>query len=217
MFCHVFLITLKYVRFSLFILLWFPLLFNYEIIIFSHFILNIQAISLLVLTSAEIYDTSKYTLGNNLVINGQFDDTSISNSVVYPGSMTGWSCTPQCEVQNTNDVCTTEGQPCIFNWVQAIDTNSNTQFDLIATLRTSLSMALSKDGREFWSSCQALLRKDCRAPVVSTDRGSTGLSPSRAAAAAERTSAPDAPRSTWTPSCFRFATSMRNGHLRRAV
>ena len=80
----------------------------------------------------QVYDQSKYSLGNNLVQNYNFELPAVSVFVTFYGSIPSWTCNTKCEVQNTTQMCINKLKQCVFNWSQSLDLNSNNFHDVIS-------------------------------------------------------------------------------------
>ena len=77
------------------------------------------------LLECQLYDPSKYSLGNNLVQNFNFKLPAVSIWAIFSGSIPSWTCSPNCEVQNSTFFCIARSAPCPPDWEQNIDLNSN--------------------------------------------------------------------------------------------
>ena len=84
------------------------------------------------LLQCQLYDPSKYSLGNNLVQNFNFQLPAVSDWMVYNGSIPSWTCAPDCEIQNITNVCLSYSYICAVNWQQNVDLNSNGFHDTIS-------------------------------------------------------------------------------------
>ena len=84
------------------------------------------------LLQCQLYDPSKYTLGSNLVQNFNFELPPVSIYVTISGSIPSWACSPACEIQNTTNICAYYSLPCVINWQQNVDLNSNGFHDTIS-------------------------------------------------------------------------------------
>ena len=93
------------------------------------------------LLECQLYDPSKYSLGNNLVQNFDFKLPALSTSTVFNGGIPSWTCSPNCELQNSAFMCTVLSRPCPPNWEQNIDLHSNDIFYSIISQVIEISVA----------------------------------------------------------------------------
>ena len=63
------------------------------------------------LVNSMVYDPTQFYLGDNLIVNSLFDNPLVSDFLMTT-SMIGWTCTPQCEINNSTYLCTVRGFPC---------------------------------------------------------------------------------------------------------
>ena len=111
-------------------------------------------ILLVALAQGQVYNTSLYTLGPNLVANPSFESPSIGATMFtsYSGSISGWTCSTTCQIVNILVLCTNFALPCSHNYTQGIDLDSFNVFELIrqnVTIPASGSYVL---GVEYMSS-----------------------------------------------------------------
>ena len=66
---------------------------------------------LLPLATAILYDPTQFYLGDNLIVNSLFS-TPVVGTYITTTSMSGWTCTPRCEIGNTTYECTIFAYPC---------------------------------------------------------------------------------------------------------
>ena len=87
------------------------------------------SILLLTLTQTQIYDTSLYSLGNNLVKNHDFSTPDLGGSFVifFSGGITGWTCTPECQLTSVPTYCSVFSLGCTNNYTQSLDLDGNSE------------------------------------------------------------------------------------------
>lgn len=72
----------------------------------------------------EGYDTSAYTLGNNLVTNPSFLSPQLPNGTAYlnyANNITNWTCLTDCKIMNMAEACSQAGVTCTINFTQGLD------------------------------------------------------------------------------------------------
>ena len=80
------------------------------------------------LLQCQLYDPSKYSLGNNLVQNFNFGLPAVSTWLQVSGSIPSWTCNNRCDIVNLVNICAS----CVVNSQQSLDLNSNGNHDTIS-------------------------------------------------------------------------------------
>jgi hypothetical protein len=88
---------------------------------------------LICVISGMLYDPALYSLDTNLVTNPTFSSPALGGSMTgfYGTSISGWSCTVNCQVVNIPVMCTNFGLSCANNYTQGIDLDSQGVFELV--------------------------------------------------------------------------------------
>ena len=84
------------------------------------------------LLECQLYDPTQYSLGNNLVQNFNFKLPAVSTWEIFNGIIPSWTCSPNCEVQNTTFIYTAHSRSSSPDWQQNIDLNSDQTFFTIS-------------------------------------------------------------------------------------
>ena len=89
--------------------------------------------SLLPLLSSLPYDPSLYSLGNDLIQNGNFNTPLLGGIGFqdYPGSVPGWTCISICQISEMMVLCGWYSKSCTVTQTQYIDLNPNGSHDII--------------------------------------------------------------------------------------
>ena len=88
------------------------------------FILAVQRLQ------CQLYDPSKYSLGNNLVQNFDFGLPAVSTWIQAIGSIPSWTCNNRCDIVNLANICAS----CVINSQQGLDLNSNGNHDTVSQI-----------------------------------------------------------------------------------
>lgn len=81
-----------------------------------------------IVKSQSLYNSSLYTLGDNLLLNGNFTYPIIPSGTsytIYTGSIPGWVCDISCDVKNMAETCSSAGFPCDINFTKGVDFESS--------------------------------------------------------------------------------------------
>ena len=90
-------------------------------------------LSVLQLLRGQLIDPRTYSLDSNLIQNSNFEQPYlITYYAHFLSTIPGWTCNPQCDIQNTTQFCINQAKPCSLNWIQALDLSSNLNFDIIS-------------------------------------------------------------------------------------
>ena len=108
--------------------------------------MKLSLLLLLLLTTIKvqtIYDPSTHTPGPNLVSHPLFDMPDISPQLwTFPsGSIPGWNCTNNCQINSVSGACAFYGHTYTHTWNQAVDLNSLGTFDNVSQI-----INIQKDG-----------------------------------------------------------------------
>ena len=79
------------------------------------------------ITSAVLYDTDKYDLGNNLIVNPGFDHPEVPphKKNLHRSTIYGWETYSKFQVVNVMRMCEWKLVTCSVSFVQGIDINSS--------------------------------------------------------------------------------------------
>lgn len=76
------------------------------------------------LALAQLFDTSLYYLGGNVLVNSNFSQPFIPAGTSYAivtGSIQGWICNISCDVKNMVEQCADVGVTCNVNFTKGVD------------------------------------------------------------------------------------------------
>ena len=65
----------------------------------------ILMLAVLQMFQCQLIDPSTYSLGSNLIQNSNFELPYLVSFYVYFTTIPGWTCSPQCDILNTTQVC----------------------------------------------------------------------------------------------------------------
>ena len=88
-----------------------------------------------VILKCQLYDQNVYYTGSNLVQNPSFTSPVLLAGlfdVIYPTSIPGWNCTVNCQLKDMPLYCASRATICNINYTQAIDLDSNSQFENVS-------------------------------------------------------------------------------------
>ena len=81
----------------------------------------------------QLYDTTLFTLGTNILTNARFSEPNLAGNVDsnYGTTISGWGCTWNCELVNVPLICSRRGLSCPNDFTQIIDLDNSRRFETV--------------------------------------------------------------------------------------
>lgn len=95
---------------------------------------SISILLLVALTKAQLFNTSLFSLGSNLVLNPTFSNPNIGGSMTEyyaPGGIPSWTCN-EGQIVNIPSLCSAFGPTCGANLTQGFDLDVTFAFELLS-------------------------------------------------------------------------------------
>ena len=107
--------------------------------------LQLSVIFIAYIASGQLYDSSLYSLGPNIITNPVFAEPALaaglSGKIISNSAIPGWSCSIKCWLANIPLTCQSNGLTCSNNYTQAVDLISKGTVELVTQDITITSAA----------------------------------------------------------------------------